>query len=134
MSIQSRNLEPVPIHQRNKFRKKKRIFGQYHKDYPDEMKLHIVSELSKPQPKLQLVFASVALGMGLNAPFISKVIHFRPPTTLEQYFQEEGRARCSGQSAKAVITSTRMMLQAIERVWIQALRNMSIQRSVYGNI
>ncbi|XP_062588593.1 bifunctional 3'-5' exonuclease/ATP-dependent helicase WRN-like, partial [Saccostrea cucullata] len=80
-----------------------RIFGQYHKDYSEKMKLQIVSELSKPQPKLRLVFASVALGMGLNAPSISQIIHFRPPTTLEKYFQEVGRAGRSGQSAKAIM-------------------------------
>lgn len=80
-----------------------RIFGQYHKDYSDDMKLHIVTELSKSQPKLRLVFASVALGMGLNAPSISQIIHFRPPTTLEKYFQEVGRAGRSGQRANAIM-------------------------------
>jgi superfamily II DNA helicase RecQ len=80
-----------------------RLFAQYHKAYADEMNLSIVSELSKPQPKLRVVFASVALGMGLNAPSVSQIIHFRPPTTIEKYFQEIGRAGRCGQNAKAVM-------------------------------
>ncbi|XP_048730661.2 ATP-dependent DNA helicase RecQ-like [Ostrea edulis] len=65
-----------------------RIFGQFHMDYTLRMKAHIVDELRKSNRKIRLVFATVALGMGLNSPCISSVIHFRPPTTLEKYFQE----------------------------------------------
>lgn len=80
-----------------------RIFGQYHKDYSEEMKLHIVAELSLKNPKLRLVFASVALGMGLNSPSVSRIIHMRPPTSIEKYVQEVGRAGRSGQKAKAIL-------------------------------
>lgn len=60
-----------------------RIFAQYHKDYTAKMKSHIVQELTKQNPKLRLVLATVALGMGLNAPAITRIIHSRPPTSLE---------------------------------------------------
>ncbi|XP_046568495.1 LOW QUALITY PROTEIN: Bloom syndrome protein homolog [Haliotis rubra] len=78
-----------------------RIFAQYHKAYTDEMKTHIVSELRKYKPKIRLVLATVALGMGLNAPSIRRVIHFQPPTTLEKYFQEIGRAGRDGKKSSA---------------------------------
>ena len=78
-----------------------RIFAQYHKDYTTRMKDHIVKELRKPTPKLRLIFATVALGMGLDSPSIISIIHFRPPTTLEKYLQEMGRAGRNGQSANA---------------------------------
>ena len=80
-----------------------RIFAQYHKDYTEAMKLHIVRELRKPEPKLRLIFATVALGMGLDAPSIRRVIHFQPPTTLEKYVQESGRAGRSGQPSHAIL-------------------------------
>ena len=47
------------------------------------MKSHIVSELRKTGPKLRLMFATVALGMGFNALSKSQVIHCRPNNTVE---------------------------------------------------
>lgn len=76
-----------------------RLFGMYHKDYTPRMKSLIITELRKVNPVLRLVLATVALGMGLDAPSVSRVIHFRPPTNLEKYFQEIGRAGRKGQQA-----------------------------------
>ena len=80
-----------------------RIFAQYHKDYPESMKKIILKELIKPKPKLRLVLATVALGMGVNAPGIEQIIHCRPPTTMEAYLQEIGRAGRAGQPARAIM-------------------------------
>ena len=41
------------------------IFAQYHKDYTHDMKHHIVHELTKDNPRIRLVLATMALGMGL---------------------------------------------------------------------
>ena len=46
-----------------------RIFGQFH---TSPMKQHIISELCKEVPIIRLVLATVALGMGLDAPGIAK--------------------------------------------------------------
>ncbi|XP_064631641.1 ATP-dependent DNA helicase RecQ-like [Lineus longissimus] len=86
--------EPIP---------ENRIFGMYNSKYTKKMKDHIVKELRKKTPVVRLVLATVALGMGLNAPSISSVIHFRPPTSLQQFFQEIGRAGRSGQPSSGVM-------------------------------
>ncbi|XP_033751152.1 LOW QUALITY PROTEIN: ATP-dependent DNA helicase Q-like 3 [Pecten maximus] len=80
-----------------------RIFAQFHKDYPASMKQVIIEELVKPNPKVRLVLATMALGMGVNAPSVERVIHCRPPTTMEAYLQEMGRAGRLGQSAQAIL-------------------------------
>lgn len=80
-----------------------RIFAQFHTDYTPEMKHYIVMELRKPCPKIRVILAIVALGMGLDAPSISRVIHCRPPTTLENYLQEFGRAGRNRQKASALL-------------------------------
>ncbi|KAJ8303716.1 hypothetical protein KUTeg_018639 [Tegillarca granosa] len=41
--------------------------------------------------------------MDLNAPAVSIIINFRPPTTIEKYVQEVGRAGRGGQHATAIL-------------------------------
>lgn len=79
------------------------IFAMFHKDYISRMKTHIITELRKPSPKIRLILATVSLGMGLNAPSVNNIIHFRPPTSFEKYMQESRRAGRAGQSATTTI-------------------------------
>lgn len=71
-----------------------RCYAQYHTHYPDKMKNFIISEISKSEPVIRVVLATVALGIGLHAPAVRKVIHFKCPTSIEKYLQETGRADC----------------------------------------
>ena len=80
-----------------------RLFAQYHRFYPDKMKSIIIKNLCSEKSKIRLVFATIALGMGLNAPNIRRIIHFKPPTSIEKYIQETGRAGRDGASAEAIL-------------------------------
>ena len=51
----------------------------------------------------RVVFATTALGMGVNAPHVRHVIHIGPPSNLETYFQEIGRAGRCGEPAMATL-------------------------------
>ena len=86
--------EPIP---------ENRMFAQYHQVYTDDMKNHVIAELGKETCKVRLIFATVALGMGLDAPHIRHVIHYKPPTSLEKYFQETGRAGRDSMPATATL-------------------------------
>ena len=49
-----------------------------------------------PQSKVRVIFATVAMGMGVDIPSIRHVIHVGPPRTIRDYFQETGQARQDG--------------------------------------
>ncbi len=80
-----------------------RIFAMYHQAYTNTMKSHIVSELGKVNSKVRFVLCTVALGMGLDAPAIRKVIHFKCPTSVEKYLQETGRAGRDSKPSEAIL-------------------------------
>lgn len=67
------------------------------------MKTHVITELKKETPILSLIFATVALGMGLDVRCITRKIHCRPPTTIEKYLQEIRRAGRTGDKCIAVL-------------------------------
>ena len=106
-----------------------RLFAQYQQVYTENMKKFIVQELCKEESRIRIVFATVALGMGLNAPHIRQIIHYKPPTSLEKYFQETGRAGRDGLQSTAVLfynnTDIRKNRPGIEKNIITYCQNTS---------
>ncbi|XP_060562077.1 ATP-dependent DNA helicase RecQ-like [Ruditapes philippinarum] len=52
---------------------------------------------------IRLVISSIALGMGADLRHISRIIHAGPPTTMEAYVQEVGRAGREDMQAQAIL-------------------------------
>ena len=78
-----------------------RLFAQYHAPQTTRMKHEILQQLLKENPTVRVVFATVALGMGVNIPHIHQVVHLMVPRTIEEFFQEIGRAGRDGKPALA---------------------------------
>lgn len=80
-----------------------RLFAQYHAPQTDKMKDEILKQLRLPTSKVRVVFATVAMGMGVDIPSIRNIIHISPPYTIRELFQEIGRAGRDGKQSKAIL-------------------------------
>ena len=80
-----------------------RLFSQFHAPQTAQMKVSILNEIKKDDSRIRVIFATTALGMGVNVPYVSKIIHIGPPSSLESYMQEIGRAGRIGQQASAIL-------------------------------
>ncbi|CAB3981322.1 Hypothetical predicted protein [Paramuricea clavata] len=52
---------------------KNRLFGQFHTPQTDEMKEEILYQLTSPNSTIRVVFATVAMGMGVDIPSIHQI-------------------------------------------------------------
>ena len=80
-----------------------RLFAQFHSPQMKDMKDEILKQLCSEQSVIRVVFATVALGMGVDIKGIRQVIHITPPYTIQAYCQETGRAGRDGEPASAFL-------------------------------
>ena len=73
-------------------------------DLPIEQKDKIALDFEAGD--VDVVFATGAFGMGVDIPDVRGVIHFLLPESLEQYYQEVGRAGRDGNSAFGILLYT----------------------------
>ena len=79
------------------------MFAQFHAPQTEQMKVEILRQLCSPTSIVRVIFATVAIGMGVDIPNIRRIIHISPPYSVKQYFQETGRAGRDGKQADAIL-------------------------------
>ena len=80
-----------------------RLYAMFHTRTEDINKSYVLKQLSKEKSGIRLVFATEALGMGVNTRNVARVIHITPSSSLETYFQEIGRAGRGTSAARAIL-------------------------------
>ena len=79
------------------------LFGMFCASVPEHNKDVILKSLSKSDGVVRVVFANVALGMGIDLKDVNTIIHYGSPQSIEDYFQESGRGDRSGSNAQSLV-------------------------------
>lgn len=82
-----------------------RPYAMFHSKTDPVVKEHIINEFSKVNGSVRILIATIAFGMGVDCKGLYTIIHFSPPASLEDYFQETGRAGRDGLQSNAVLVN-----------------------------
>ncbi|MEJ5915499.1 RecQ family ATP-dependent DNA helicase [Pseudokineococcus sp. 1T1Z-3] len=78
--------------------------ARYHGGLPPDQR-YAVADLFL-EGTIDLVVATSAFGMGVDRPDVRLVVHAGPPSSLDAYYQEVGRAGRDGEPARALLVHT----------------------------
>ena len=81
-----------------------RLFGMYHATTSTHNKKVIQKSMKDAQGVVRIVFATIALGMGVNMIGVNTVWHYGAPSSLDDYMQESGWGGRGGDKTKSVVS------------------------------
>jgi ATP-dependent DNA helicase RecQ len=95
------------------------------------MKREILKQLMRNDEgrTIRVLFATIAIGIGVNIPNVRHVIHIGVPRTIESYYQEVGRAGRDNKPARASLFFNGQDISTNKPGMTTAMRNFCSQET-----
>ena len=84
--------------------------------------------------KVKVMVATNAFGMGIDKADVGLVIHFHLPDSLENYFQEAGRAGRNGLPAKAILYNNAETIARTQKQFIDQLPTIAFLKLLFRKV
>ncbi len=84
--------------------------------------------------KVQVMVATNAFGMGIDKPDVELVVHYQIPDSIENYFQEAGRAGRNGAPAKAILITNNADENQVKGQFLSGLPTVAFLKQLYNRL
>lgn len=81
----------------------KKYIAMFHSTTEESVKENVIKSFADKHGEIRILFATIAFGMGIDVKGVHNIIHIGPPSDLDDYLQESGRAGRDGAQSYAVL-------------------------------